>query len=116
MERKKRKQLVKKELHNIDLSLGLINTKGDLINENWKAFKVARNITSASINILLWRPGESYFAEAKQLKSKKKTFTQISLAAAEFFKLFLNHKNGCQMPYASAYYRTYDVRTNTFSK
>nr|PNR49410.1 hypothetical protein PHYPA_011306 [Physcomitrium patens] len=73
VEKRKRKQLVKKELDNIDPSLGLINTKGDLIHENWKAFKTARNITSASINVLLERPRESYFAEAKQLKSKNKT-------------------------------------------
>lgn len=116
VERRKRKQLVKKELHNIDPSLGLINAEGDLIHENWKAFKAARNITSASINVLLERPGESYFAEAKPLKSKNKTCAQISPAAAEFFKVFLNHKNGFQVPYASACYRTYDVRTNSFSK
>nr|PNR63283.1 hypothetical protein PHYPA_001708 [Physcomitrium patens] len=94
VERRKRKQLVKKELDNIDPSLGLINAKDDLIHENWKAFKTARNITSASINVLLERLGESYFAKAKQLKSKNKT---------------------C-VPYACAYYKTYDVRTNTFSK
>nr|PNR39184.1 hypothetical protein PHYPA_019462 [Physcomitrium patens] len=96
VERRKRKQLVKKELDNIDPSLGLINAEGDLIHEKWKAFKTARNITSASINVLLERPGESYFAEAKQLKSKNKTCAQISPAAAEFFKVFLNHKNGFQ--------------------
>nr|PNR28878.1 hypothetical protein PHYPA_027570 [Physcomitrium patens] len=94
VERRKRKQLVKKELDNIDPSLGLINAEGDLIHENWKAFKTARNITSASINVLLERPGESYFIEAKQLKSKNKTCAQISPAAAEFLKVFLNHKNG----------------------
>nr|PNR26859.1 hypothetical protein PHYPA_030340 [Physcomitrium patens] len=116
VERRKRKQLVKKELDNIDPSLGLINAEGDLIHENCKAFKTARNITSASINVLLERPGESYFAEAKQLKYKNKTCVQISPAAAEFFKVFLNHKNGFQVPYTCAYYKTYDMRTNTFSK
>nr|PNR52963.1 hypothetical protein PHYPA_009338 [Physcomitrium patens] len=116
VERRKRKQLVKKELDNIDPSLGLINAEGDHIHEDWKAFKTARNITSASIIVLLERPGESYFAEAKQLKSKNKTCMQISPAAVEFLKVFLNHKNGFQVPYACAYYKTYDVRTNTFSK
>nr|PNR27966.1 hypothetical protein PHYPA_028558 [Physcomitrium patens] len=101
VERRKRKQLVKKELDNIDPSLGLINVEGNLIHENWKVFKAARNITSASINVLLEQPRESYFAEAKQLKSKNKTCAQISPAA---------------VPYACAYYKTYDVRTNTFSK
>nr|PNR52876.1 hypothetical protein PHYPA_009251 [Physcomitrium patens] len=116
VERRKRKQLVKKELDNIDPSLGLINAEGDLIHENWKAFKTARNITSASIIVLLERPGESYFAQAKQLKSKNKTCAQISPAAAEFMKVFLNHKNEFQVPYACTYYKTYNVRTNTFSK
>ena len=73
VERRKRKQLVKQELNNIDPTLGLINVDGELIHAKWKAFKRARNITSASMNVLLERPGETYFAEAKQLKSKNKT-------------------------------------------
>ena len=116
VERRKRKQLVKRELNNIDPTLGLINADGELIHERWKAFKRARNITSASMNVLLERPGETYFAEAKQLKSKNKTYAQISPAVVEFFKVFLNHKNGFELPYAHAEYRTYDVKSNTFSK
>ena len=65
MERRKRKHLVKRELNNIDPTLGLINADRELIHEKWKAFKRARNITSASMNMLLERPGEIYFAEAK---------------------------------------------------
>ena len=68
------------------------------------------------MNVLLERSGETYFAKAKQLKSKNKTCAQISLAAAEFFKVFLNHKNGFELPYAHAEYRTYDVKSNSFSK
>ena len=68
------------------------------------------------MNVLLERPGETYFAEAKQLKSKNKTYTQISPTAAEFFKVFLNHKNGFEVPYAHTEYRTYDVKSNSFSK
>ena len=109
VERRKRKQLVKWELNNIDPTLGLINADGELIHAKWKAFKRARNITSASMNVLLERPGETYFAEAKQLKSKNKTNAQISPTAAEFFKVFLNHKNGFELPYAHEEYRTYDV-------
>ena len=85
IERRKRKQLVKWELNNIDPTLGLINADGELIHGKWKAFKRARNITSASMNMLLERPGETYFAEAKQLKSKNKTCAQISPVAMEFF-------------------------------
>ena len=106
VERRNRKQLVKRELHNIDPSLGLINADGELIHEKWKAFKRAQNITSASMNLLLERLGETYFAEAKQLKSKNKTYTQISPSTAEFFKVFLKHKNGFEVPYANAEYNT----------
>ena len=68
------------------------------------------------MNVLLERPGETYFAEAKQLKSKNKTYAQISLAAPKFFKVFLNHKNGFQLSYTHVEYRTYDVKSNSFSK
>ena len=107
---------MKRELSNIDPTLGLINADGELIHAKWKAFKCARNITSASMNVLLERPGETYFVEAKQLKSKNKTCVQISPVAAEFFKVFLNHKNGFELPYAHAEYRTYDMKSNSFSK
>ena len=107
---------MKWKLNNVDPTLGLINADGELIHAKWKAFKRTRNITSASMNVLLERPGETYFAEAKQLKSKNKTCTQISPTAAEFFKVFLNHKNGFKVPYAHTEYRTYDVKSNSFSK
>ena len=68
------------------------------------------------MNVFLERPGEIYFAEAKQLKSKNKTCAQISLAVAEFFKVFLNHKNRFKLPYAHAEYMTYDVKSNSFNK
>ena len=107
---------MKRELNNVNPTLGLINADGELIHAKWKAFKRARNITSASMNVLLERPGEIYFAKAKQLKSKNRTCAQISPAAAEFFKVFLNHKNGVEVPYAHTEYRTYDVKSNSFSK
>ena len=116
VERRKRKQLVKREINNIDPTLGLINADGELIHAKWKAFKRARNIKSASMNVLLERPGETYFAKAQQLKSKNKTCAQISPATVEFFKVFLNHKNGFELPYAHREYKTYDVKSNSFSK
>ena len=116
VERRKRKQLVKRELNNVDPTLGLINADGELIHAKWKAFKHARNITSASMNVLLEWPGETYFVEVEQLKSKNKTCIQISPAIAEFFKVFLNHKKGFEVPYAHMEYKTYDVKPNSFSK
>ena len=68
------------------------------------------------MNVLLERPEETYFAEAKQLKSNNKTCAQISPTAAELFKVFLNHKKGFELPYAHTEYRTYDVKSNSFNK
>ena len=59
---------MKRELYNIDPSLGLINANGELIHEKWKVFKSAQNIMSVSMNVLLEWPKETYFTEAKQLK------------------------------------------------
>ena len=115
VERRKRKQLIKKELNNIDPTLGLINAEGELIRKKWKEFKASHYITSASMNVLLEHPGEQYFTQAKQLKSKNKTCAQISLAAAEFFRVFLRHKSGFEKPIAQAEYWTYNVQRNTFS-
>ena len=116
VERRKRKQLVKKELHNIDPNLGLMNSQGELILEKWKAFKVSHCITSASMNVLLERPGDAYFAAAKQLKSKNKSCAQISPGAAEFFQQFSKHKSGFEKPFAWANYRTYNASGNTFGE
>ena len=107
---------MKRELNNNNPTLGLINADGELIHAKWKAIKRAQNITSASMNVLLERPEETYFGEAKQLKSKNKTYAHISPTAMEFFKVFLNHKNEFELPYAHAKYRTYDVKFNSFSK
>ena len=68
------------------------------------------------MNVLLQRLGETYFAKAKQLKFKNKTCAQIFPAASKFFKVFLNHKNGFELPYANVEYRTYDMKSNSFSK
>ena len=67
------------------------------------------------MNVLLKRPKEQYFAQAKQLKSKNKTCAQISPAAAEFFKVFFRYKSGFEKPVAQAEYRTYNVQRYTFS-
>ena len=81
----KQKQLVKRELHQIDPDLGLFNTSNKLIVDNWRDFKTRRCITSATMNVLLERPREVFFIFNKQVKAKNKTAEQISLRATEFF-------------------------------
>ena len=112
MERRKRKHLVKKELHNINRDLGLFNPAGDLVPEKWRQFKEEYNVTRATMNVLLERPGEQYFKEAKQIRSKNKKTAEISPYAAEFFKVFLEKKKKFRKPAGEAHYRPYDRQHN----
>ena len=61
VERQKRKNLVMKELHAIDPTLGLLNSRNEIISENWKKFKKDRFFSSATMDVLLDRPGKAYF-------------------------------------------------------
>ena len=61
----KQKHLVKKELHQIDPELGLLNAKNEIIVENWKKFKTESMFSRATMDVLLDRPGEAYFGKAK---------------------------------------------------
>ncbi len=72
-ERRKRKHLVKKELHQINPQLGLMNAKNEIIVENWKAFKKERMFSRATMDVLLDQLGERYFSEAKMVRSRNKT-------------------------------------------
>ena len=66
-ERRKRKHLVKKELHQIDPELGLMNAKNEIIVENWKKFKTERMFSRATMDVLLDRPSDAYFGKAKSV-------------------------------------------------
>ena len=92
-ERWKRKHLVKKELHQIDPELGLMNAKNEIIVENWKKFKTERMFSRATMDVLLDRPGDAYFGKAKSVSQKNKTCVELSPQAFEFFNVFLKHKN-----------------------
>ena len=77
-ERRKCKHLVKKELHQIDPELGLMNAKNEIIVENWKKFKTERMFSRATMDVLLDRPGEAYFGKAKSVSQKNKTCVELS--------------------------------------
>ncbi len=109
VERRKRKYLVKKELHLLDPTLGLLNAFDELNVEKWREFKSNRNITSATMNVLLEQPGDDYWKEAKQTKSKNKKAEEMSPYAAEFFKVFLERRSNFVKPLSVAHYRPYDI-------
>jgi hypothetical protein len=55
--RRKRKQLVRKELHNLKPRLQLFNANGKFSCTNWWTFKQNYNVTSATMQVLLEAPG-----------------------------------------------------------
>ena len=114
LERWKRKHLVKKELHQIDPKLGLMNAKNEIIVENWKKFKTKYMFSRATMDVLLDRPGEVYFRKAKSVSQKNKTCVELSPQAFEFFNVFLKHKNNFQKPSAMDFYCFYNENSNVF--
>ena len=92
-EKRKRKHLVKKELHQIDPELGLMNAKNEIIVENWKKFKTERMFSRATMDVLFDRPGDAYFGKAKSVSQKNKTCVELFPQVFEFFNVFLKHKN-----------------------
>ena len=113
-ERRKRKHLVKKELHQIDPKLGLMNAKNEIIVQNWKKFKSKRMFSRATMDVLLDRPSDAYFGKAKSVSQKNKTCVELSPQAFEFFNVFLKHKNNFQKPSAKGFYRSYNDYSNVF--
>lgn len=111
-ERRKRKHLVKKELHTINPELELLNANNEIIVDNWKAFKKDRMFSRATMDVLLDRPGEAYFGQAKLVRSKNKTCAKLSPEAYEFFRMFLEHKKNFKKPTAAGYYRPYNEVSN----
>ena len=113
-ERWKRKHLVKKELHQIDPELGLMNAKNEIIVENWKKFKTERMFSRATMDVLLDRASEVYFGKAKSVSQKNKTCVELSPQAFKFFNMFLKHKNNFKKPSAMGFYRSYNNNSNIF--
>ena len=112
-ERRKRKHLVKKELHQIDLELCFMNAKNEIIVENWKKFKTERMFSRATMDVFLDRPGDAYFGKVKSVSQKNKICVQLSPQAFEFFKVFLKHNN-FQKPSAMGFYCSYNDNSNVF--
>ena len=101
-----------KELHAIDPRLGLLNPRNKIINENWKKFKKERFFSSATMDVLLDRPGEAYFEQAKSTHAKNKACSELSQDAFEFLKSFIKHKSKFKKPTADGHYRLYEWSRN----
>ena len=113
-ERWKRKHLVKKELHQIDPELGLLNAKNEIIVENWKKFKYERMFSRATMDVLLDKPGDAYFGKAKSVSQVNKTCVELSPQEFEFLNVFLKHKHNFQKPSTMGFYCSYNDNSNVF--
>ena len=112
IERRKRKQLVRKELHKLDPGLNLFNSSGEFRPENWKKFKADYSITSATMRVLTDAPREDFFSLGKLVCNKNKDIEDISPYAKAVLQLFLQTKKNFQKPLGRAFMRAYDVVTN----
>ena len=64
------------------------------------------------MDVLLDRPGEAYFGQAKNKHAKNKTCVELSEDAYEFFKSFIKHKSMFKKPTTHGYYRPYEWPRN----
>jgi hypothetical protein len=81
IERRKRKQLVRRELHNLKPRLQLFSVNREFSRSNWRIFKRNYNVTSAIMKVLLEAPGEEFFSGAKQMRNKNRRIEELSLYA-----------------------------------
>jgi hypothetical protein len=68
------------------------------------------------MDLLLQRPREAYFGQAKNTHAKHKACSTLSEDAYTFFKVFLEHKALFEKPVATAQYRPYDILRNKYSQ
>jgi hypothetical protein len=115
-ERRKRKQIVRRELHKIEPALGLFDRSGNFDVQKWKQFKVDYHVTSATMRVLLEQPGENFFKESKMMRSKNKKTEQLSPYAKAFFTKFLEQRSNFEAPVGTAFFRKYNAATNTLSQ
>ena len=66
------------------------------------------------MDVLLDKPGEAYFENAKSVTQKNKTCVELSPQALEFFNVFLKHKNNFKKPSAMGFYCSYNDNSNVF--
>ena len=103
---------MKRELHIVDPTLGLLNVFNEINDEKWRDFKRIHSITSATMNVLLEQPSDDYWKDVKQTKSMNKTTTNILSYAIQFLKVFMERRTNFIKPQLIAHYKPYDITTN----
>jgi hypothetical protein len=112
IERRKRKQLVRRELQNLKPALQFFKQNGEFSRKKWKAFKKEYNVTAATMQVLLEAPGEDFFSAAKQTRNKNRKIEELSPYAKQFFKVFLKQKKEFRRPNGRAYFRPFNGTSN----
>ena len=114
VEKRKRKHTVARELHNIKPSLGLFDKDKNFVVDKWEEFKKEYNLNRQTMAMLLSVPGDSFFSNYRQKKSKNKSVEEISEYAAEFFKKFLEVKGKFKLPTPILRTRLFDTSAFRF--
>jgi len=114
VEKRKRKKCVAREFHNIQPTLGLFDSDDNFVADNWKIFKVDYNINRQTKAMLFSVPGDTFFTDYRQKKTKNKSVEEISEYAAEFFKKFLDVKGNFEMPTPVLHHRMFDASNFRF--
>jgi hypothetical protein len=113
VERRKRKHVVRRELQKLKPQLAFFDAQGNFNSAVWKRFKVEYHVSPATMRQLLDQPGDHFFAEAKQLKSKNKATEELSPYAKEWFKLFLHKRKRFVPPTGKTFFRKFNSAANT---
>ena len=115
LERRERKHVVRKELQKIKPSLAFFDKHGKYNRYNWQRFKQEYHVSSASMRALLDQPGQAYFSDMMQLKSKNKSTEDVSPYAKAWFKEFLRKRKSFVQNTGSTYLRKYNTASNTLT-
>ena len=94
VERRKRKKVVLQDIMAIKPSLKFLDSGGDVIDSEWKAWKARHRFTSATWDFLLTHPSADYFkkrlrndAWSKRAKDLEKQFPEVLHMFMRFMKL-----------------------------
>jgi hypothetical protein len=118
VERRKRKKIVLEELMMIDPSLKFKDSKGDVIDEVWRAWKLKHLFTSASWDFLLNGIPNGFFVKRLTNEGKKKTAIDYKErpfpTVYPLLKRFLKLKNKVEQSDGDVYIRGHECYPQAF--